>query len=134
MKEVALIILKKENKFLLHLRDNITTISYPDYWSPIGGQIEKDETPLTALKREIKEEISCKVYDIFFIDTVIHPKSLLCYKHIMHIFKGRVEEELKNIVLYEGKELEYFSFEEFIHLKFPEPLKRFIIANKVKFL
>ena len=52
----------------------------------------------------------------------------------MHIFKGRVEEELKNIVLYEGKELEYFSFEEFIHLKFPEPLKRFIIANKVKFL
>jgi 8-oxo-dGTP diphosphatase len=51
---------KKTGRFLFILRDDIETIPYPNCWSIVGGGIEKGETPIEALKREIEEEINIK--------------------------------------------------------------------------
>ncbi|BBA79426.1 hypothetical protein RGRSB_0908 [cyanobacterium endosymbiont of Rhopalodia gibberula] len=59
--QVALVIVYQEDNFLLQLRDNRSTIAYPDHWGLFGGHIESGETPEQALKRELVEEINYKV-------------------------------------------------------------------------
>ncbi|YAI81960.1 MAG: NUDIX hydrolase [cyanobacterium endosymbiont of Rhopalodia sterrenbergii] len=54
-------IVYQENNFFLQLRDNLSTIAYPDHWGLFGGHIESGETPEQALKRELVEEINYKV-------------------------------------------------------------------------
>ena len=55
---VAIAILYRENKFLMQLRDDIEGILYPGSWGFFGGHIEVGETPESALKRELVEEIN----------------------------------------------------------------------------
>lgn len=46
---------KSTGRMLLNLRSN--KVSYPHTWSFWGGKIEKNEEPLEALRRELKEEM-----------------------------------------------------------------------------
>jgi 8-oxo-dGTP pyrophosphatase MutT (NUDIX family) len=46
---------KDTKRMLLNLRSS--KVSYPFTWSFWGGKIEKDEQPIDALRRELKEEI-----------------------------------------------------------------------------
>lgn len=45
-------------KILLFLRDNSSTIPYPNCWSLPGGQMEDGETPDETIQRELIEEVS----------------------------------------------------------------------------
>ena len=55
--QCGLILDNGSGKILLQLRDNKSTIQYPNSWGTFGGQIEDGETPEQAIIREIKEEI-----------------------------------------------------------------------------
>ncbi|HEY9764217.1 MAG TPA: NUDIX hydrolase [Trichocoleus sp.] len=55
--EVAIAILYQNDQFLLQLRDNIPGIFFPGYWAFFGGHLEPGEDPLTAVYRELEEEI-----------------------------------------------------------------------------
>jgi 8-oxo-dGTP pyrophosphatase MutT (NUDIX family) len=57
----ALIMCTKTKKILLLLRNDKNP-----KWSCVSGKIEKNENPLEALKREIKEELSISADDINF--------------------------------------------------------------------
>jgi len=48
-------IAKDTKRILLNLRSE--EVSYPNTWSFWGGKIEKNELPLDALRRELKEEM-----------------------------------------------------------------------------
>jgi len=127
MRESILILLINSKKqILLALRDNKSTIVYPNHWSGIGGGIEENETVMEALYREIKEEISCRVHNIKLLGEMID--STVKCKVI--IFKGDLHEELENINLYEGQKLGLFYFKELNDLLIPPPLKEFIFKNK----
>ena len=58
---MALAIVYQEDNFLLQLRDNIPTISYPNHWGLFGGHVESGKHPKQALKQELVEEINYKI-------------------------------------------------------------------------
>ena len=116
----------------MHLRDDKPSISYPNYWSFIGGEIEKDESPLQAIERECLEEIALKPSNIKFIGKLFIPSFNLNENDEVFIFKGEVDKEVNEIVLTEGQRLEYFYFEDVQNLKIPALVKKFILENKSK--
>lgn len=161
IKDASFIILINDNKLLLYLRDDKKTIPHPAYWSFIGGKIEKGETPLGALEREIKEEIGIEIEDIEFIANIEERKISLGRKenliysfkdefgreitgevktlakkfysdHVLYFFKGKINKKIEDIELKEGQKLRYFSFNEFKSLKVVPCFKEFIIKNKSK--
>ena len=130
-KVVAVIFVNDNKKLLFYLRDNKESIPYPNTWCILGGHLEKDETPLNALIRELKEEIDFDAFEKDFkflgiLDDLVG--------NDVYIYFSKIDKELSELPLTEGQKLGYFSFEEMIKLKLPEPLKDFLIENKNLFL
>ena len=59
VKVVAAIIENEKNEVLCALRS--PDMSIPNMWEFPGGKVEKDEDAFSALRREIDEELQCKV-------------------------------------------------------------------------
>ena len=51
---VALAMLKRDDRWLLQLRDDISTIIAPGHWGLFGGHLEPGETPAEAVQRELE--------------------------------------------------------------------------------
>ena len=111
---VLLILFNKEKKILLQHRA-LHMERLPDYWGFFGGGIEKGETPIEALRREIKEELRYNVKN---------PKLLLEQEFKYHDYWGvkyvYVEEHDENQELKpdeESQEMGWFDIEETGSLK-----------------
>ena len=128
----AFCVLKNGNRILLQLRDNKRGIANPGKWALLGGRLEVDETPLQGIKRELKEEVDCPIYNLFYVDK-IKIKNYQNKDETFFLFRGDVGREIKDINLFEGQRLEYFKFEDFTKLRFSELLKDFLLKNKEKF-
>ena len=60
--QVALVIINnKDNQILLQHRGE-GALTSPNKWGLWGGAVEKGETTLEAMKRELKEELSLDEY------------------------------------------------------------------------
>lgn len=81
VKVVAAIIENEQNEILCALRS--PDMAIPNMWEFPGGKVEKNEDIYTALKREIEEELNCKIetsaevfndntheYDFFIINLI----------------------------------------------------------------
>lgn len=64
-KNSTIIIVNNNNKILLLKRADVPEIWMPDKWALIGGEVENRETPLNAVKREVKEETDLDINNIF---------------------------------------------------------------------
>jgi 8-oxo-dGTP pyrophosphatase MutT (NUDIX family) len=53
----AAILMFEDGRYLLQLRDDVPGIWYPGHWGLFGGTVEPDEDEITALRRELREEI-----------------------------------------------------------------------------
>ena len=58
----CLVIIRKQNKFLLLLRPNSPNVKFPNMWSFPGGGSIKGEEPLQTAIRETHEETGLRVY------------------------------------------------------------------------
>lgn len=128
-KAVKALLMDKEGKLLLHLRDDKPSIPYPNSWSLLGGCVEKNETLSEALKREIREEINYDLGEIVFLDTFYGSLGRLVY-----VYKSKIDKRIDELTLTEGQKLGYFSFEEVMELKTPKVFRDFLIKNKDKIL
>jgi len=113
---VKILLKNKVGKFLLVGRSKE---KYPDKenpWDIVGGRINQDENLLTALSREIKEEVGLELVaepslvaaqDIFRDDGV----------HIVRLtYLGEAEGEVK-LDLAENSEYQWLSWPEIVSLK-----------------
>ena len=104
--EVAIAILYQKNHFLMQLRDNNPNIVYPGHWAFFGGHLEAGENPATAVRRELQEEIGYA------------PPQLLpfgrydCDIAIRHVFAGKLQVDVADLVLNEGWDLALLSPEQ----------------------
>ncbi|MFE4973363.1 NUDIX domain-containing protein [Kitasatospora sp. NPDC056651] len=55
------IITNRRGELLLHLRDDLDGIAWPDHWSLLGGGCDPWETPADAIVRELDEEAGLTV-------------------------------------------------------------------------
>lgn len=117
----AVIFLNKKNNLLLYLRDNKPEIPYPNTWALLGGHLENKETPLEALKREIKEEINFDIKNSKFVGTFDDLVGNLVY-----VYKSNMNRKLSELTLSEGQRLGYFSLNEALKLNMSDVLKTFL--------
>lgn len=57
----AALICTRDGRYLLQRRDAKPTIFYPDHWGCFGGALERGESALDALRRELQEELAMEL-------------------------------------------------------------------------
>ena len=73
-------LIKKGNQFLITRRK--LNKSLGGYWEFPGGKIEGNESDIEALKREIKEELGIKIFNLSYFTENLHKyeKYTICLK------------------------------------------------------
>lgn len=107
-----IIILNSQQQVLLVLRDNKSSIPFPNTWALLGGYLEENETPEVAIRRELVEELEVELGEVNFF------KSYFWEECDEHIFWTRLDLDISQIQLQEGQKLAYFNREELTQLEF----------------
>ena len=118
------------HKLVMQLRDSRPGIEYPGYWSLISGWIEQGESPITAIRREIQEELSDssgapirygKLYYLWCCNRMDRP-------WCEYYFNAKVETPSDDIVIHEGQRVGVMSLDKAVKLdKIAPHHKNFLI-------
>jgi len=103
------ILKNSEGKILFQLRDE--NGRNPNRWGIFGGGINKNEDPMGALIREIKEELGVQIFKSNIIKHYRIP--MINY----HIFEVYLKKNPKRSCLKEGKDMKFMTKEEFLKTK-----------------
>ena len=111
---VYIILENRRGEVLLLLRDNKSTITFPNHWTLVGGKVEDGETPERAAHRELAEETGLKASLTFWkrYDRQ-HPLFIVD----QHVYLGKVDALLESMVLGEGQALAFFEPAEVCRLR-----------------
>tara|TARA_B100001769_G_C22086644_1_gene585812 strand:+ start:526 stop:903 length:378 start_codon:yes stop_codon:yes gene_type:complete len=107
----VLLICKETNNFLLLKRN--AKASYPKTWSVVSGGIEKGESPLEGIKRELKEETQIDSKNIKF-EFFEHQNNLIPY---FDFYLGYCDEEFVCKLDHENTDWGWFNLKTL-----PKPL------------
>lgn len=108
------VLLKDKNgKFLLQLRDRKKTISSPGKWSVFGGGVKRNETPLDAIVREMKEELELDMDKSHVKQVIVFPMPRR--KQYLFIYKKSIDPS--KLKLHEGRKMGLFSEKEIRRMK-----------------
>ncbi len=121
---VKAIIYNEEGQILLQKRDLYKNIPFAGCWNFFGGLVENNEDLVTALKRELVEEISCLPGHINekFFDWTWKSQWKKTINHFYPILCNVADNKFK---LNEGSEFKWFQVHELIQ----EPLVPAIYHN-----
>ncbi len=114
----CMIINKNTNNILLLKRSSVSTFS--GYWTFLSGGINKGETPIDALKREIIEEIVVNPNKISF-------KFFKTYNDtnsIYNVFIGEVDSEFKCLLNDENDDYGWFNINNLPTPLFPNLISK----------
>jgi 8-oxo-dGTP pyrophosphatase MutT (NUDIX family) len=112
-KKVVIILLHKNfEAYLLQLRDFKSSIVYPGQWGAFGGAVEEEESPETAISRELTEEIgySPEAFNFFREDYKVQRSLRLN----VHIFYSSMNISFAKLCLMEGTDMGIFTKEEIL--------------------
>jgi 8-oxo-dGTP diphosphatase len=110
----SVILENREGEVLLLLRDNKSTITYPNHWTLIGGKVEDGETPEMAAHRELTEETGLKA-SLTFWKRYDREHTLFIVDQYIYVAKMDVSPE--TLILGEGQALQFFKPTEIERLK-----------------
>ena len=103
-----------EGEVLLLLRDNKSTITFPNHWTLIGGKVENGETPEMAAHRELAEETGLKA-NLSFWNRYDRQHPLFIVDQ--YVYLAKIDTSLESTVLGEGQALQFFKSAEVGRLK-----------------
>lgn len=127
-KTAPVIIENLKGKVLLILRDNKPSIPYPNYWTVLGGFVEKGETPKQAVAREAKEELDYTIINFKFFKKYFSEDKKRNLKKEHNVFYSVGDYKLSDFKLQEGQEIRFLSKTEIQKLKMT-PIGREIILD-----
>jgi 8-oxo-dGTP pyrophosphatase MutT (NUDIX family) len=111
-------IITYKNKILLQKRDSKKNIFFPGHYGLFGGAIEKNETKIHALKRELKEEIGIEINkkNIKYLTNIILDFKIIGYeKYKRTVYLIRLNNnQLKKLKLGEGSKMVWEDKKKFI--------------------
>lgn len=91
-----------------------------DLWGLVGGGVKKQETPLQAIAREIKEELGIRISEKAFQKLGVYgePGRIAAYKDgsiwrmVVVVFRLELEKFPDMVISHESADLRFFSKEE----------------------
>ncbi len=122
MSKVSAAFVFDRDKILLFKRDNKPTIKDPDCWDILGGHVEEGEDDETALRRELKEEISINPKNVTYLQNIEDTwgSDTALYRVILD------DEEVSLMKLGdEGQAIEFFELTQLNELKLTQNLKHY---------
>ena len=124
VKIIVKALIRKGDKFLV-LRRSSDDVSRPNLWDFPGGNLEKDEHILKALKREVKEESSVRIKNLrpLHIISGEYKKNNFFWVMVGYIAdysSGKVK------ISHEHRDFRWVTKKEFLKLKSANYLREFI--------
>ncbi|MFJ2008093.1 NUDIX domain-containing protein [Streptomyces chartreusis] len=110
------IITNRRGELLLHLRDDLPGIAWPNHWSVLGGGCDPDEMPRAAIVRELDEEAALAVADLTELFEV---RDELGSGQLITFFAASWDGDESALALAEGVKLQFFSPEHLGILTIP---------------
>ena len=102
-------IITYKDKILIQQRDYKKNIFFPGHYGLFGGAIEKNETKINALKRELKEEIGIEINkrNIKYLTNIILDFKIIGYEQYKRtVYLVRLNyNQLKKLKLGEGSKM-----------------------------
>lgn len=107
---VKALIYRQDRRFLLQQRDFKPGLPFPGHWTLFGGLVEAGEDLLTAMRRELLEELGC-------VPGRLGSEIFSWQWHgenpaINHCFSVYCEVPDDAMVLHEGNAMSWFSIED----------------------
>ena len=103
------------DRILTILRDDKTTIPWPNMWELPGGGREGDESPFECAAREVYEELGIKLTEDCLLWSKVYPSMLFEGKKSVFLVGKLTKEQFDKIVFGdEGQGYKLMSIDEFL--------------------
>jgi len=135
---VAAVIVLEDGRYLMQSRDRKQGIFYPGYWGLFGGAVDQGEDHLTALKRELREELGFLVRTSAYFTCFDFDFSFAGYGKLSRVFYEvpMKASNLARLVLCEGAGMKAFTASEILSERRVVPYDAFALwlhANRQPF-
>jgi len=126
---VAALLVHEDGRYIMQLRDSKPEIFYPAHWGCFGGAVDPGETPVDALRRELREEIMLDMPVATRFTQFDFDFSALGYSRVYRIyFEVKVSDAVfERFVLREGQDLQAFRGEDLLVKRRVTPYDAFAV-------
>lgn len=126
---VAALLIHEDGRYIMQLRDGKPDIFFPGHWGCFGGAIEQDESPLDALRRELREEIELDVTDARQFTKFDFDFSPVGYATVSRFYfeVDVADSDFRNLVLHEGADIQAFRGDQLLVSRRVTPYDAFAV-------
>jgi 8-oxo-dGTP pyrophosphatase MutT (NUDIX family) len=126
---VAALLVLEDGRYIMQLRDDMPNIWYPGHWGLFGGGVDDGEDELTALHRELREELELEMTEARLFTTInydLQPIGLHCYFRKYYEVPVTVAA-WNRVVLHEGSDVRALMGDEALSLARISPYDAFAL-------